>query len=105
MTSQVLEEVYRTIRTLVKPNPVTQGSTDKCQGVLLLNARKEVVVLSKRLLDACPPSKNNGAKAFPPSPDAPVVVTSQDVVKLDRLLYVAWWPWVLVVVVGEEGGG
>lgn len=88
MRCQVQEEVYRTIRTLIKPTPITQSSTDKCQGVLLLNARKEVVVLSKRLLDACPPARNTGASAYPPSPDTPVVVTSQDIVKLDRLLCV-----------------
>ncbi len=87
--------MHRTIRTLAKPAPVQQGSTDKRQGILLLTSLKEVIVLSKKVLEACPPAKFGGACKVPevpppppgPAPDANIAPAPASV-KLSRLLYV-----------------
>ncbi len=76
------EEVTRTIRTLMKPAAVAQSSTDKLNGFLLLNARKEVVVLTKRLLELCPAVIQSTATTEPTPAQA-----SQGKAVIDRLLY------------------
>ena len=66
------------MRTLIKPDPIHQSATDKCYGFLLLSGRKEVIVLTKRLLEICPSL---------PAPPAAAVADSDKCVVIDRLLY------------------